>query len=76
MSAIPAAQEAEIRRIAVRSQPRQIVHKTLSWKKSPSQKLAGGVAQGVGSEFKPQYCKKTKTDKKHIMDKSQKHYVK
>jgi hypothetical protein len=25
--------------------------------KNPSQKRAGGVAQGVGPEFKPQYCK-------------------
>jgi hypothetical protein len=24
--------------------------------KNPSQKRAGGVAQGVGPEFKPQYC--------------------
>jgi hypothetical protein len=30
--AILATQEAEIRRITVRSQPRQIVYKTLSWK--------------------------------------------
>jgi hypothetical protein len=29
---IPATQEAEIRRIVVRSQPRKIVHKTLSQK--------------------------------------------
>jgi hypothetical protein len=28
--------------------------------KNPSQKKAGGVAQGVGLEFKPQYCKKKK----------------
>jgi hypothetical protein len=34
---IPATQEAEIRRITVQSQPRQIVHKTLS-QKNPSQK--------------------------------------
>jgi hypothetical protein len=27
-------------------------------KKNPSQKRAGGVAQGVGPEFKPQYHKK------------------
>jgi hypothetical protein len=27
-------------------------------KKTPSQKKAGGVAQGVGPQFKPQYCKK------------------
>jgi hypothetical protein len=26
--------------------------------KSTSQKSAGGVAQGIGPEFKPQYCKK------------------
>jgi hypothetical protein len=29
--------------------------------KNPSQKRAGRVAQGVGPEFKPQYCKKKKT---------------
>jgi hypothetical protein len=29
--------------------------------KKKSQKRAGGVAQGVGSEFKPQYCKKKKS---------------
>jgi hypothetical protein len=28
--------------------------------KSASQKRAGGVAQGVGPKFKPQYCKKKK----------------
>jgi hypothetical protein len=26
--------------------------------KNPSQKRAGGVAQGIGPEFKPQYQKK------------------
>jgi hypothetical protein len=41
---------------------RQIVHKTLSQKK-PITKRAGGVAQGVGPEFKPQYCKKKKKKK-------------
>jgi hypothetical protein len=56
---ILATQEAEIRRITVRSQVRQIVHETLS-QKSPSQKRAGGVAQSVGPEFKPQYHKKKK----------------
>jgi hypothetical protein len=50
---ILATQEAEIRRIPVPSQPGQIVHGTLS-QKSPSQNRAGGVAQGVGLEFKPQ----------------------
>jgi hypothetical protein len=58
---ILATQEAEIRRIMVQSQPGQIVPETLS-QKQPSQKRAGGVAQGVGPEFKPQYHKKkTKT---------------
>jgi hypothetical protein len=33
--------------------------KTLS-QKNPSQKRAGGVAQDVGPEFKPQYHKKKK----------------
>jgi hypothetical protein len=28
--------------------------------KKPSQKITGGVAQGVGPEFKPQYHKKKK----------------
>jgi hypothetical protein len=27
-------------------------------RKNPLQKKTGGVAQGVGPEFKPQYCKK------------------
>jgi hypothetical protein len=38
------------------SQSRKIVHETLSWK-YPSQK-GWWVAQGVGPEFKPQYCQK------------------
>jgi hypothetical protein len=52
-------QEAEIRGIAVWSQPGQIV-----WQdpilKTPITKRTGGVAQGVGPEFKPQYCQKKK----------------
>jgi hypothetical protein len=32
-------------------------------KKNPSQKRAGEVAQGVGPEFKPQYCRKEKKRK-------------
>jgi hypothetical protein len=51
---ILATQEAEIRRIAVHSQPGQIICETLS-RKNPSPKRACGVAQGVGPEFKPQY---------------------
>jgi hypothetical protein len=37
--------------------PGQIVLETLS-QKNPSQKKAGGVAQGIGPEFKSQYRKK------------------
>jgi hypothetical protein len=58
MPVILAIQEAEIRKITVQSQPTQIVHKTLSWKKTHHKKRVGGVAQGVGPEFKLQYCKK------------------
>jgi hypothetical protein len=47
--------------IEVPSQAGQIVCKTLSQKKKKnSQKRAGGVAQGVGPEFKPQYHQKKK----------------
>jgi hypothetical protein len=56
---ILATQEAEIRRIAIRSQPRQIVCETLSWK-TLHKNRAGGVAQGLGPRFKPQYLKKKK----------------
>jgi hypothetical protein len=38
----------------VQSQPWKVVHETLS-RKHPHKKRAGGVAQGVGPEFKPQY---------------------
>jgi hypothetical protein len=54
---ILATQEADIRRIMVQSQPKQIVHKTLSQKHS-SQKRTSGVTQGVSPEFKPQYHQK------------------
>jgi hypothetical protein len=47
----------------VQGQPRQIVHETLSQKNS-SQKRAGGVAQGVGPEFKPQYNKRKRKVKR------------
>jgi hypothetical protein len=53
-----ATQEVEIRRIEVQSQPRHIVCETLSQKNSSKETGAGGVAQGVGPEFKPQYRKK------------------
>jgi hypothetical protein len=58
MPVILATQEAEIRNIIVRSQPRKIVCKTLS-QKTHHKKRAGGVAQGVSPEFKLQYHKKT-----------------
>jgi hypothetical protein len=45
-----ATQEAEIRRITARRQPKQIVRETLS-QKNLSQKGAGGVAQGIGPEW-------------------------
>jgi hypothetical protein len=54
MLVTPATQEAEIRRIAVLSQPRQIVLQDPILK-NPSKNRAGGVAQGEGPEFKPQY---------------------
>jgi hypothetical protein len=62
MPVILATQEAEIRRIEVRSQPKQIVRETLS-QKCPTQKRVGGVAQGEGPEFKAQYHKKKTNDK-------------
>jgi hypothetical protein len=40
-------------------QPGQLVCETLSRKNTP-QKRAGGVAEDVGPEFKPQYWKKKK----------------
>jgi hypothetical protein len=33
-------------------------------KKTLPKKNAGGVAQGVGPEFKPQHCKKKKKERK------------
>jgi hypothetical protein len=59
----PATQEAQMKRIEIQSQPGQIVLETLS-QKNLSQKRAGGVAQGEGPEFKPQYSKKKKKKKK------------
>jgi hypothetical protein len=57
MPVILATQEAEIKRIVVRSQLGQVVCKTLSQKHS-SQKRAGGVAQGVGPGSSPSTAKK------------------
>jgi hypothetical protein len=45
------------------SKSAQTVPETLS-RKNPSQKRACRVAQGVGPEFKAQYCKKKKKERK------------
>jgi hypothetical protein len=50
-------QDADIRLITVQNQPGQIACKILSWK-IPSQKRAGGVAQGIDPEFQSQYNNK------------------
>jgi hypothetical protein len=52
MPIILATNEAEVGRIVAQSQLGQKVHETLS-QKNPSQKRAGGLAQGIGPEFKP-----------------------
>jgi hypothetical protein len=49
----------EIRRIVVQSQPWKIIHQTL-FQQTPSQKRAGGMAQGIGPEVNLQYHNKTK----------------
>jgi hypothetical protein len=59
MPVILATQEAQIRRIAVQSQPGQTVRPYLE--KNPSQKRAVGVAQGIDPKYNPQY---THTQKK------------
>jgi hypothetical protein len=59
MPVILATQEAEIRRIEVRSQLRQIVCKTLSCK-TLHKNRTGGMAQDEGPGFKPQSRKKKK----------------
>jgi hypothetical protein len=60
MPVILATQEVEIRRIVVRSQLGQIVHETLSQKKTSSLKRAGGVVQGIGPESSPSTTNKQK----------------
>jgi hypothetical protein len=51
---ILATQDGEIKKITVKSQTGQIVHRTLT-QKNPSQKRASEMAQGISPEFKPQY---------------------
>jgi hypothetical protein len=54
-------QQAESRRLIVKASPgKQFARPYLKKKKKPSQKWAGRVAQGIGPEFKLQYCKKKK----------------
>jgi hypothetical protein len=53
------SQEAEIRRIAVRSQSRQIVHQTLS-QKILHKDSAGGVAQSKALSLSSSIAKKKK----------------
>jgi hypothetical protein len=60
MPVILASPETEIRRITVQGQPRQEKRDLIS--KYPTQKRVGGVSHGEGSEFKPQYHKKKKSD--------------
>jgi hypothetical protein len=55
MPVILATQEAEIRKITVRSQPKKIVR--LCLEKLLHKNRAGRVAQGKGPEFKPLYHK-------------------
>jgi hypothetical protein len=63
-SVIPATRVAEIRRIVIRSQQGHIALETLS-RKTPSQKMAGGVAPGVGRVQAPVPQKKKKRNKRH-----------
>jgi hypothetical protein len=64
MPVILATQEVEIRRIVVQRQPRQNSSQDIFFKKkSIIKKRAGGVAQGIGPEFKLQDCKKKKKEK-------------
>jgi hypothetical protein len=63
---VVATQETEIRRITGQSQ--SIVCKILSQKKTHHNKRAGGVAQGIGPEFKPQYCKKKERKKENTLN--------
>jgi hypothetical protein len=60
-------QEAEIRRITIQSQPRQIVGETLS-RETLHKNRAGEVVHGVSPEFKPQYHEKKKKERKCATD--------
>jgi hypothetical protein len=64
MPVILAIQEAEIRRITVRSQQRQIVLGDSILKKTLCKKRTGRVIQSAGPEFKPWYHKKKGKERK------------
>jgi hypothetical protein len=63
MPVIIATEKAEIMRIVVQSQPQDNSSQEPILK-IPNTKRAGGVAQGVGPEFKSEYQKKKKERKK------------
>jgi hypothetical protein len=65
--AILLTQETEIRRIMVQSQPGQKVCKTVS-RKTLHKNRTGGVAQGEGPKFIPQYHHKKKKKRKEKKD--------
>jgi hypothetical protein len=50
----------------VRNQPRQIVRET-PIRKKPFIKKGGGVSQGLGPEFKPQYRREKKERKERTL---------
>jgi hypothetical protein len=58
---IPGTQEAEIRKVSVWGQPKQLLWETLYQKKPFTKKKAGRMAQALGPEFKPQYHTHTHT---------------
>jgi hypothetical protein len=63
MPVILPTQKAKIRRTEVQSQPREIVwetHLKKTYHQKKKKKRAGGVAQRIAPEFKPQYRKKKK----------------
>jgi hypothetical protein len=63
MPVIRATQEAELRKIMVRSQPRQIVLQDPILKNPITKTWAGGVAQAAGPEFRLQNCKNNNNNK-------------
>jgi hypothetical protein len=73
-----ATQEAEISRIIGRGLASQANSSQDPISKNPWKKSAGGVAQGVGPKFKPQYCQKEEKIQleKHLKSRSTKKKIK